>query len=87
MSEEQQRQQRIYAGIEYDSNGEPFPIATGRYCEWAHKSIDRALESETFENYKATLRLECDEGQATFFNWTVPIDAPDTLYYQVRILT
>ncbi|XP_048522667.1 protein Skeletor, isoforms B/C isoform X2 [Dendroctonus ponderosae] len=85
LNEEQQRQQRIYAGIDYDSNGEPFPIATGRYCEWAHKSIDRALESDTFENYKATLRLECDDGQATFFNWTVPMDAPDTLYYQCYV--
>lgn len=61
-----------------------FDIA-GRYCEWQHNTIDKSAEIETFEEYKKTLHLFCDDGQPAILNWTVPMDAPDLLYYQVRI--
>lgn len=32
-----------------------------------------------------TLHLECEPGEAAHLNWTVPMDAPDLLYYQVCI--
>ena len=59
-------------------------ILAGRYCEWKHLKVDRSAESETFEEYMKTLHLECEPGEAAYLNWTVPHDAPDTLYYQVR---
>lgn len=59
------------------------PHLAGRYCEWEHKDIDRSARSETFEEYKKTLKLVCEEGEPAILNWTVPIDAPDMLYYQV----
>lgn len=46
-------------------------------------TIDRSAEMETFEEYKKTLRLVCEPGEPAILNWTVPLDAPDTLYYQV----
>lgn len=81
---EQQQAQQVYAGIAYTEEGYPQPLAAGRYCEWAHKSVDKAAQSETFQDYMKTLRLECDDGDPAYLNWTVPKDAPDTLYYQVE---
>lgn len=69
----------------YDQDGYPYPTAAGRYCELAHKSIDRSAESETFEQFFETLRLECEPGEPAYLNWTVPMDAPDLLYYQVKM--
>ncbi|XP_030759313.1 protein Skeletor, isoforms B/C [Sitophilus oryzae] len=82
---ESRRNQEIYAGVDLDSEGRPRPTAVGRYCEWAHKSIDKSMESETFEDYLRTLRVECDEGEPAYLNWTVPMDAPDLLYYQCYV--
>lgn len=76
---------KVYAGVGYDQDGYPYPTAAGRYCEFAHKSIDRSAESETFEQFFNTLRLECEPGEPAYLNWTVPMDAPDLLYYQVRL--
>lgn len=57
--------------------------SVGRYCEWRHKTIDMSAISETFEEYVKTLYLDCEDGDPGYLNWTVPMDAPDTLYYQV----
>lgn len=40
---------------------------------------------ETFEEYKKTLHLYCEDGLPAILNWTVPLDAPDLLYYQVNV--
>jgi len=58
--------------------------SAGRYCEWAHKTVDRSAEIETFEEYLSTLRLVCDEGEPAYLNWTVAPETPDLVYYQVR---
>lgn len=62
-----------------------FSSVAGRYCEWKHKTIDKSEESETFEEFKKTLNLVCDDpdGQPAYLNWTVPDDAPNIVYYQV----
>ena len=46
----------VYAGAEVLPNGK-VKLATGRYCEWKHKTIDLAEELEIFEEYKAALEL------------------------------
>lgn len=80
---EKRMNQQVFAGIAYDSAGYPYPTATGRYCEWTHRGTDMSAESETFDDYMKTLRLECDEnGEPAYLNWTVPMDAPNVLYYQ-----
>ncbi|KAG5897115.1 hypothetical protein JTB14_014102 [Gonioctena quinquepunctata] len=79
---EEQAQQKVFAGVEYDRERYPYPTAAGRYCEWAHKSIDKSNESVTFVEFMDTLRLECDQGEPASFNWTVPMETPDLLYYQ-----
>lgn len=57
----------------------------GSLCEWKHKTIDKWAESETFQDYTKTLILECETNreQPANLTWTVPAEAPDTLYYQV----
>jgi hypothetical protein len=48
--------------------------------------IDKSENIETFEDYAKTLRLECDDGadEPAVMNWTVSVDTPDTVYYQVN---
>uniref|UniRef100_A0A1A9VGE8 DOMON domain-containing protein n=1 Tax=Glossina austeni TaxID=7395 RepID=A0A1A9VGE8_GLOAU len=75
-------EQKTYAGVDFDDEGNPIPTASGRYCEWTHRTVDRSAEIETFEEYMKTLELECEEGEPGYLNWTVPLDAPDLLYYQ-----
>lgn len=72
----------VYAGAEVLPDGK-VRLATGRYCEWKHKTVDLAEEVDTFEEYKATLRLQCDPGQPGTFYWTPDSDTPNTVYYQV----
>lgn len=55
----------------------------GRYCEWEHRTVDRSSEIDTFEEYKETLVYKCEDGEPGYMNWTVPLKAPDLLYYQV----
>jgi hypothetical protein len=46
-------------------------------------TIDKSAETETFEQYTKTLKLECEPGEAAVLNWTVAEDTPDLVYYQV----
>uniref|UniRef100_A0A182T1B8 At5g54830-like domain-containing protein n=1 Tax=Anopheles maculatus TaxID=74869 RepID=A0A182T1B8_9DIPT len=84
LSDIQKRRETVYAGVEYDSEGIAYPTAAGRYCEWKHNTIDRSAEIATFEEYKKTLHLSCDEpyGQPAYLNWTVVEETPDLVYYQ-----
>lgn len=56
--------------MKYEEDGYPLPTAAGRYCEWQHLTIDKSSEIETFEEYKKTLKLECEPGEAAVLNWT-----------------
>lgn len=59
----------------------------GRYCEYKNVNFDRSSEFTSFEEYVATLRLECDAvqagGESGVFTWTPDENTPDTVYYQV----
>uniref|UniRef100_A0A8D8Q2Y6 Protein Skeletor, isoforms D/E n=1 Tax=Cacopsylla melanoneura TaxID=428564 RepID=A0A8D8Q2Y6_9HEMI len=81
-TESEQRRQRVFAGVNVDSEGYPFPSAAGRYCEWVPKTIDRSSESVTFEDYMKTLKLDCQSGEPAYLNWTVAQETPDLVYYQ-----
>ncbi|XP_065078550.1 protein Skeletor, isoforms B/C isoform X1 [Ochlerotatus camptorhynchus] len=79
-----QERETVFAGVAYDKDHYPYPTAAGRYCEWKHKNVDKSEESETFEEFKKTLNLVCDDpdAQPAYLNWTVPEDAPNMVYYQ-----
>lgn len=83
---DERKRQTVYAGVTTDAEGYSQPTAAGRYCEWTHKSIDRSAEIKTFAEYMETLRLECETGEPAYLNWTVPMDAPKLLYYQVFMI-
>ncbi|KAL7307218.1 hypothetical protein TKK_0000941 [Trichogramma kaykai] len=82
LTDSQQRRQKVYAGVEYDGNNYPYPTAAGRYCEYKHRRTDQSAKSETFEEFFATLRLECEEGEPATMVWHVEEDTPDLVYYQ-----
>ena len=43
------------------------------------------MESETFEDYKKTLELDCPDTRfSAKMTWTVPNIAGQTVYYQVK---
>ncbi|CAG0884477.1 unnamed protein product [Darwinula stevensoni] len=77
-----QAKEKVYAGIAFDQQGFPYPSAMGRLCEWQHKTTDKSESSETLEEYKKTLKLDCQAGRSGQLIWTVPLDAPKILYYQ-----
>ncbi|CRL05403.1 CLUMA_CG018002, isoform B [Clunio marinus] len=81
-SQLQQSRQTVYAGVAFEEDGFPRPTAAGRYCEWQHLTIDKSSDIETFDEYKKTLKLECDSGEPAVLNWTVSHDTPDLVYYQ-----
>lgn len=77
---------KLYIGIGKTSQLHMCLIyAAGRYCEWKHKTVDKSADIDTFEDYVKTLHLDCEPGAAAHLNWTVPMEAPDLLYYQVRV--
>lgn len=85
-SDNKPRTETTYAGVKFNEEGYPTPLAAGRYCEWEHKTIDKSKESVTYEDFMKTITLVCEEGPPAILNWTVPLNAPDTLYYQVLLL-
>ncbi|XP_065222877.1 protein Skeletor, isoforms B/C [Planococcus citri] len=84
-SEEEQKDQRIFGGISYDSEGNPLPNTAGRYCEWAYKTTDQTTLYDTFEQFFKTLELRCDPGEPAYLNWTVDYETPNLLYYQCYV--
>ncbi|XP_006815462.1 protein Skeletor, isoforms B/C-like [Saccoglossus kowalevskii] len=80
-SQEEREQVKVYAGVEFE-NGNPSPTAAGRYCEYKTTGVDQSEESETFEDYFKTLKLDCEEGAPGELLWTPDENTPDTVYYQ-----
>ncbi|XP_020298451.1 protein Skeletor, isoforms B/C isoform X2 [Pseudomyrmex gracilis] len=81
-SEQQQMEQKIFAGVAYDSDGYPYPTAAGRYCEWERIVVDNADNYETFKSFFQTLELKCEKGEPAKLEWTVEENTPDLVYYQ-----
>ncbi|XP_064465589.1 protein Skeletor, isoforms B/C-like isoform X2 [Ornithodoros turicata] len=73
----------LLAGVVMGADGKPdVSKGIGRYCEWEHKDVDKSDQVKSFEEYKNTLELKCEEGQPGTFTWTPDKDTPDTVYYQ-----
>ncbi|XP_042862288.1 protein Skeletor, isoforms B/C-like [Penaeus japonicus] len=79
---EEQKQERVFAGISYSKMGMPDATAAGGLCEWRHEGIDAWEDSITFEEYKETLYKDCDGDPPGSLVWTVAEDTPDLVYYQ-----
>lgn len=68
---EDQRQGTIYAG----------PVE-GPLCQWMNTpATGDAGSYNSFDAYKQTLMVRCEDGEPAELIWTVPQDAPDELYY------
>ncbi|XP_071554175.1 protein Skeletor, isoforms B/C-like isoform X2 [Temnothorax nylanderi] len=74
--------ERVFAGVERDSDGYFEPTAKGRYCEWVRTTVDNADNYKTFKRFFETLELKCDKGEPAKLAWTVEKDTPDLVYYQ-----
>ncbi|XP_018374256.1 PREDICTED: protein Skeletor, isoforms B/C-like [Trachymyrmex cornetzi] len=79
---EKQTEERVFAGVEYDSNGYLRATAAGRYCEWTRLIVNNADNYKTFKSFFETLELKCDMGEPAKLVWTVKEDTPDLIYYQ-----
>eukprot|EP01083_Nonionella_stella_P079349 217653_1 len=82
-TDDEKAMEKIYFGVD-GSNG---PNALGPFC--SYQETDSSADAKLGDSYQAyfnTLSLNCIGGDAdlTQFNysWTVPMDAPDTLYYE-----
>lgn len=69
LTEADQQGITIYAGPE-----------EGPLCQYMSSADPNSYS--TFEDYKTTLTKDCAPGDPGVLEWTVPIDAPDLLYYQ-----
>ncbi|KAM0725706.1 Protein Skeletor, isoforms B/C [Formica fusca] len=81
-TEAKQMEEKVFAGVKYDSKGYPKPTAAGRYCEWVRTTVDNADNYETFKSFFDTLELKCNMGEPAKLVWTVEQDTPDLVYYQ-----
>lgn len=83
LSNSEQFQTKIYAPVDP-------ALAAGRLCCWMEakrsgsNSVEENLdEFDSFTDFRATLKLKCDEnGRAFIFEFTPSNDTPNTLYFQ-----
>ncbi|KAK7024411.1 hypothetical protein SK128_026890 [Halocaridina rubra] len=84
LSEEQKKDVRILAGIGYSVRGDSRPTAAGRLCLWKHTPEgDRRKDVEfmTFERYRNSLALDCEEGKPAVLEFTPNKSWPDVAFY------
>ncbi len=84
LSDDQKKDVRILAGVEFTRRGVPQTTAAGRLCLWEHREgTDRRLDDNfmTFERYRNSLRLDCTKGEAAVLEVTPNVTWPDVVYY------
>ncbi|KPM09787.1 Skeletor, isoforms D/E-like protein 2 [Sarcoptes scabiei] len=87
-SDEERAQERIFGGVGITPNGTIVPTAEGRLCEWRiSRELDSKKSSETisntFDEFKKTLKLECDKnGDPGVLQFTPDQNTPNEIYYQ-----
>lgn len=84
-SEEQRKEIRVLAGVEFTRRGQPRPIAAGRLCLWRQTiQRDRRLDNDvtSFQKFRNNLQLLCEEnGQAANMEIRPDNSWPDVVYY------
>lgn len=84
LTDGQKKNVRILAGVEFTRRGVPQTTASGRLCLWKHRDgADRRLDDNfmTFERYRNSLRLDCEQGEAAVLEVTPNVTWPDVVYY------
>ena len=84
LTDGQKKNVRILAGVEFTRRGVPRTTASGRLCLWKHRDgADRRLDDNfmTFERYRNSLRLDCEQGEAAVLEVTPNVTWPDVVYY------
>jgi len=84
LTKKQKEKVRVLAGIEFTYRGIARPMAAGRLCRWKHKEeADRRQDDElnSFERFRNSLDLKCDEGEAAILELTPNVTWPDVVYY------
>lgn len=84
--DEERKNFRVFAGIEFDRKGRPTPSSAGRLCLWSYFSGQDPRRSDqylTFNQYRSALNYSCEKkGQPALLNWTPNQSTPDIVYYQ-----
>nr|XP_018911611.1 PREDICTED: protein Skeletor, isoforms B/C [Bemisia tabaci] len=83
LKEEEQKNVRVLAGIQFTLRGQPRPTAAGALCLKRHKGIDRRLDDNfpTFKKFNRSLLLDCDKGDPALLEVTPNSSWPDVVYY------
>ncbi|XP_040568677.1 protein Skeletor, isoforms B/C [Lepeophtheirus salmonis] len=85
LNDGQKEEVRILAGVEFTRRRVARPKASGRLCLWKHREADdRRLDErfKTFERYRNSLTLDCEQGDSAILEVTPNITWPDIVYYQ-----
>ncbi|XP_003739573.1 protein Skeletor, isoforms B/C [Galendromus occidentalis] len=84
MTEAEQKDSKIYAGVIFNRQGKPQATAVGRLCAWVYNSTEprQADGFPTFPKYRNQLRLDCDDRATATLQWTPNTSTPDVVYYQ-----
>lgn len=86
LKEEERKNVRIFAGIEFDRKGRPNPTSAGRLCLWSYftgQDPRRSDLSGTFTQFRSTLNYSCEKkGSPALLTWTPNQSTPDVVYYQ-----
>lgn len=87
----QRRQQKIFAGIEFEPSkqhgpmGKPVATGVGRLCSWLPNNINDVRKADThqsFAQFRSSLNYTCLPGQPGILQWTPNVSTPDVVYYQ-----
>ncbi|KAA0195331.1 hypothetical protein HAZT_HAZT002925 [Hyalella azteca] len=81
-SPQERAQVKVFAGVDFDANGNPTPTSFGRLCEWKANPDQPSDAFTSFGAFQRTLNLDCKEGQPGILQWTPDANTPDTVYYQ-----
>ena len=76
--------EEVYGGLSLDRDGLPAPSIMGRLCQWKPRRAPATYA--TYEDFKADLKVECQEtGSPGVLRFKADYDMPSLMYYQVRI--